>query len=103
MGDRLKDVAAAKKLLQQDLDNEYIPGVLKAVRVPLTQGQLDALVSLCYNIGVGAIAKSTLVRKLNAGDINGASYEFLKWTRAGGRTLPGLTRRRVAERQLFIS
>lgn len=103
MGDRLPDVAAAKKLLQQDLNNEYIPGVLKSVRVPLTQNQLDALVSLCYNIGVGAIAKSTLIRKLNAGDINGAANEFLRWDKAGGRTLPGLTRRRVAERQLFLS
>ena len=103
MGDRLPNIAAAKKLLQQDLDNEYIPGVLKSVRVPLTQNQLDALVSLCYNIGVGAIAKSTLVRKLNSGDIQGAANEFLKWDKAGGRTLPGLTRRRVAERQLFLS
>lgn len=103
MGDRLNNVAEAKELLLTDLEKEYLPGVLAAIDVPLTKNQLDALVSLCYNIGVGAIAKSTLVRKLNAGDINGAANEFLKWNKANGRILSGLTRRRIAERKLFLS
>lgn len=103
MGDRLKSVVAAKQLLLEDLENEYIPGVLACVKVPLTQNQLDALVSLAYNIGVGALSKSTLIRKLNAEDYQGASAEFLKWNRAAGQVLPGLSRRRRAEKQLFQS
>lgn len=103
MGDRLNSIAEAKELLLNDLNREYLPGVLAAVKVTLTQNQLDALVSLCYNIGVGAIARSTLVRKVNEGDINGAANEFLKWNKAGSHILPGLTRRRTAERQLFLS
>src|SRR5690554_4403486 len=75
--------------------------VLDAVKVPLTQGQFDALVSLAYNIGSGAFRSSTLLRVLNAGDYEGAADQFLRWNRGGGRVLPGLTRRREAERKLF--
>lgn len=76
-------------------------GVLSAVKVDLTQGQFDALVSFAYNVGTGALAKSTLLRKLNSGDYSGAADEFLRWNKAGGRVLKGLTRRREAERKLF--
>jgi lysozyme len=69
--------------------------------VKLTQAQYDALVSLTYNIGSGAFCKSTLVRKLNAGDCLGASREFPRWNRAGGRVLNGLTTRRIAEGEVF--
>lgn len=69
--------------------------------VRLTQGQYDALVSFTYNVGAGALCRSTLVKKLNAGDCLGAANEFRRWNRAGGRVLPGLTKRRAAEASLF--
>jgi hypothetical protein len=59
------------------------------------------LVSLCYNIGEGNLAKSTLLRKVNAKDFAGAAAEFKRWNKGGGKTLPGLTRRRASEALLF--
>lgn len=73
------------------------------VRVPLKQQQYDALVSLVFNIGSGAFSKSTLLKKLNAGDTLGASLEILRWNKAGGREMAGLSRRRAAEQSLFLS
>ena len=61
---------------------------------------LDGLL-FCYNVGSGNLQKSSLRMKLNRGDIEGASAEFPKWRRSAGRILPGLVRRRVAERRLF--
>jgi lysozyme len=82
---------------------KYENAVNKAVKVPLTQNQFDALTSLCFNIGPTAFAKSTLVRKLNAGDIQGAANAFLSWNKAGGKVIPGLVTRRKAERAQFLS
>lgn len=76
--------------------------VARCVHAPVTQRQYDALVSLAFNIGGGATCTSTLVRKLNQGDCRGAANEFLRWNRAGGRVLPGLSNRRAAERAEFI-
>lgn len=76
--------------------------VARLVKVPLRQGQFDALVSFVFNLGGGNLAKSTLLKKLNAGDIAGAGQEFLKWNRAGGAVLEGLTKRRAAEREMFL-
>jgi lysozyme len=73
------------------------------VKVPVTENEWGALVSLAYNIGPGAFIKSTLLRKLNAGDRAGAAAQFLVWNKAGGRVLRGLERRRAAERALFLS
>lgn len=75
--------------------------VRRLVKVPLTPWQFDALTSFVYNVGAGALAKSTLLKKLNAGDFAGAAKEFLKWDKAGGKTLAGLTRRRKSESLLF--
>ncbi len=79
-------------------------GVRRLVRVPLSQGQFDATVSLTYNIGVGALGGSTLLRKLNARDYKGACAEFSRWNRArvGGelRVVHGLTKRRAVEREM---
>lgn len=75
--------------------------VNKLVKVMLTQSEFDALVSFVYNLGAGNFRKSTLLRKINANDLRGAAIEFMKWNRAGGRVLRGLTRRRAAERKLF--
>ena len=71
--------------------------------VELTQGQFDALVSFAYNVGSRALSTSTLLKKLNAGDIKGAADEFLRWNKSGGKVMPGLTNRRKAERALFLS
>ena len=68
-----------------------------------TSNEFSAMVSFAYNVGVNALAKSTLLRKFNAGDIEGAANEFLRWNKAGGKVLDGLTRRREAERDLFLS
>lgn len=75
--------------------------IARCTTAPLTQGQYDALVSFVFNVGGGAYCSSTLVRKLNAGDCIGASKEFRRWNRAGGRVLNGLTTRRIAEGEAF--
>jgi lysozyme len=77
--------------------------VEQGVHVTLSQEQFDALVSFVFNVGVGAFGSSTLLRKLNAGDRQGAADELLRWSRAGGRVLEGLLSRRRAERALFLS
>jgi lysozyme len=71
------------------------------VKVPLTTNQLGALVSFAYNVGTGALASSTLLRLLNAGQYEAAAQQFARWNKAGGRVLSGLTRRRKAEAELF--
>jgi lysozyme len=71
------------------------------VKVELTQNQFDALVSLVYNIGIGAFSKSTLLKKLNNGDYSGASREFKRWNKQSGRVLKGLTKRRNEEAEIF--
>lgn len=73
----------------------------RLVTVPITQGQFDALVAWTYNLGPGALEKSTMLRRLNAGDYTGAAAEMERWTRAGGQVIAGLVRRRAAERALF--
>lgn len=77
--------------------------ISRAVTVPLTQNQFDALVSLVFNIGIGAFTSSTLLKKLNAGDYDGAEEQFGRWVYAGGRKLQGLVNRRTAEALLFAS
>lgn len=85
------------------LDTTYAGNALKrCVTASVTQGQYDALVSLSFNIGGGAICRSTLVRKLNQGDCRGAGAEFLRWDWAGGSRLRGLTNRRKAESAIFL-
>ncbi|WP_316377453.1 lysozyme [Enterobacter hormaechei] len=92
----------AERLLKTGLVS-YESDVSRLVRVGLTQGQFDALVSFTYNLGARSLSTSTLLRKLNAGDYAGAADEFLRWNKAGGKVLNGLTRRREAERALFLS
>jgi lysozyme len=69
----------------------------------VSQSQFDACVSLAFNIGCAAFGKSTLARKIAQGDVSGAADEFLRWDKAGGKQMAGLTRRRRAERALFLS
>lgn len=73
----------------------------RLVKVPLTQPQYDALVSFTFNLGAGNLAQSTLLKRINEGRFQDAANEFLKWTRAKGKILPGLVRRRSIERDLF--
>lgn len=75
--------------------------VNKLVTVPMTQGEFDALVSFAYNLGCMALRGSTLLRKLNASDYDGAAEEFKKWNHQGKEVLAGLTKRRTAEQELF--
>lgn len=90
----------AESLLMADLRG-VARDVEALVTAPLTQAQFDALVSFAFNCGAGALAQSTLLKKLNAEDYAGAAAEFSRWSRAGGKALEGLTRRRAAERALF--
>ncbi|MGT5005388.1 lysozyme [Escherichia coli] len=96
------DQATADRLLKTGLVS-YENDVLRLVKVKLSQSQFDALVSFTYNLGSRSLSTSTLLSKLNAGDYAGASDEFLRWNKAGGKVLNGLTRRREAERALFLS
>lgn len=92
----------AEDLLERDLA-QFERSVLALTKgVALTQEQFDALVCFTFNVGMGAFAGSTLLKKLKAGDYVGAADEFLKWDHAGGKVLAGLTRRREAERKLFL-
>ena len=92
----------AERLMKTGLVS-YESDVSRLVKVGLTQGQFDALVSFTYNLGARSLSTSTLLRKLNAGDYAGAADEFLRWNKAGGKVLNGLTRLREAERALFLS
>lgn len=100
-GDRITE-QQAEQYLQDDL-KKFENGVLRLVRVSLNQNQFDALVCFAFNLGVGSLGKSTLLRKINALDFAGAADEFVRWNKAGGQELPGLTRRRIAESELFLS
>ena len=91
----------AENFLKRDL-KIFEAQVAELVKVALTSNQFSALVSFAYNCGAGALKSSTLLKKLNQEDYLGAAEEFLKWNKAGGKMLAGLTRRRVAERSLFL-
>ena len=80
---------------------EFETGVKKLVKVTINDNQLGALVSFAYNCGLGNLASSTLLKKLNASDFEGADKEFQKWTKGAGKVLPGLVKRRLQEATLF--
>ena len=94
------DEAEATNLLAVDLV-KFEAAVLGCVDVELTQNQFDALVSFTYNLGPNNLKTSTLLKKLNGEDYEGAANEFTKWVKAGGQTLPGLVKRRLAEQAMF--
>jgi lysozyme len=103
-GVKLGDKITPPKALERALsDVSKFEGALKqCVKVPLYQHEYDAYVQFSYNVGGGAFCSSTLVKKLNREDYVGACSELLRWTRAGGRELPGLVKRRQAEYQLCL-
>lgn len=79
-------------------------GVLRLVPGSVgRQGSFDALVSISFNFGLGNLQRSTIRMKANRGDWEGAAAAFMMWTKGGGRVLPGLVRRRVAEKALFLT
>lgn len=98
----LIDQQKADALLKQGIA-QFERCVNNVVKILINQNQYDALVDFTYNLGVNAPKSSTLLKKLNAGDYNGAANEFLKWNKAGGKMWEGLTRRREAEKSLFLS
>ncbi|MES2807022.1 MAG: lysozyme [Bacteroidota bacterium] len=107
-GDKLATQLQADTLFKNTL-GQYINAVNNFVRVVLTPSQFDALVSITYNIGIYGLQKSTLLKKLNLGDYIGAADQFLMWNKVTNAVtgekvaLDALTKRRVRERQLFIS
>lgn len=92
--------AQADAYLAHDLA-QFENAVAKLVGDNATDNQFSALVSFAYNVGVGALRTSTLLRKHNEGDYAGARAEFGKWVNAGGKRMPGLVRRRAAEAKLY--
>jgi lysozyme len=91
----------ADTILRRDLTH-FEECVDRAIHVPqITQGQFDAMVSLTFNIGAAGFESSTLVKKLNAGDIVGAGCEFVRWHKASGKPLEALLLRRAREMWVF--
>jgi len=93
--------AQGEELLRKDVAR-FERGV-SALVGETTQGRFDALVSFAFNIGLGALESSTLLKKHKAGDYAGAAEQFARWNKGGGKVLPGLTRRRAAETDLYRS
>jgi lysozyme len=91
--------AEAERLLREDL-MRFEDAVAKAAP-DATDNQFAAMVSLAFNIGEAGLRKSTVLRKHLAGDHLGAASAFAMWNKGGGKVLPGLTRRRAAEAQLY--
>lgn len=101
-GENLEQItqAQAMEILSRDLA-KFETMVESMVKVELNQNQFDALVSFCFNLGPANLKNSTLLKKVNAGDFEGARGEFGKWANAGGKKLAGLVKRREAEAKLF--
>lgn len=78
-------------------------GVMRLCPQNLSQGKFDALVSFAFNVGLGNLQRSTIRMKHNRGDFEGAAQAFMQWTKAGGKELPGLVRRRKDEQSLYLS
>ncbi len=100
-GDRIT-LEDAEVLLRSDLARSEA-AVDRLVTVPLSDNQFSALVSFCFNLGEGNLASSTLLRKLNAGNYDAVPSQLARWVKGGGRTLPGLVRRRAAEAALWAT
>jgi lysozyme len=100
-GDKIT-LEQAEAFLVDDM-KEAEDGVRKLVRVPLTPNQFEALADFVFNLGIGNLGKSTLLKLLNTGDYAGAAAQLLRWNKSGGRELAGLTARRNEEAKLFMS
>jgi len=109
LSDSPMDEPTARLLLMTELLHTYAPGVIRQcpnLLVLAAQGdlgKLNAIVDFAYNLGVGRLQTSTLKRKINAGDWEGAQEQLMLWTKGGGKVLPGLVKRRSAEKVLLLS
>lgn len=100
----MKDPSISEEQAQQYLSFEIAhktSSMNAMITIDINQNQFDALASFCYNLGVGALHGSTLLRLVNEGNFSDASSEFPKWDHAGGVMVPGLLKRRLAEQTLF--
>lgn len=93
---------SADEILRRDLE-KFEKGVAALLNVSLTSAQNDALVAFAYNVGLFALQNSTLLKRINAKDFDRVPAEFMKWTKANGRELPGLVKRRRAETAMWRS
>ena len=101
MGQKISE-KQADEFFDKDI-KQFEDAVNSLVKVPLKQGQFDALVSFVYNVGKTAFANSTLLRMLNSGNYSGAGEQFNRWVFAGGKKLQGLVKRRGEEKELFFA
>jgi GH24 family phage-related lysozyme (muramidase) len=101
--DRVLSMDEVDAILAQDL-NRFERGVARLCPAALnSQGVFDALVSFSFNVGLGNLQRSGLRMKTNRGEFQDAAEEFMKWTKAAGRVLPGLVKRRQDERAMYLS
>jgi lysozyme len=92
----------ANALLMIELEHTYLPGVLRNCPTLITDvRKCNAIVDFCYNLGIGRLQTSTLKRKINDQDWEGAQEQLMLWTKGGGKVLPGLVKRRLAEKLLM--
>jgi len=97
------DLMQAEKFFADDLEKKAEAVVNRLVKVSLSQGQYDALVSFTFNLGAGNLMKSTLLKLLNAGDYSGAAKQFERWNKSGGKVTAGLVKRRAEEKKMFLT
>ncbi len=98
MGDKTTPVRSLIQLMDE-VEGVYVNGLKKCITAPLYDHEFAAYISLSYNIGISAFCKSTLVKKLNAEDYQGACSEITRWNKANGKVEKGLTNRRKIERE----
>ena len=92
------DEPTARALLLVELEHTYLPGVLRNCPILITdERKCNSIVDFAYNCGVGRLQTSTLKRKINASDWDGAKEQLMLWTKGGGKVLPGLLKRRISE------
>lgn len=102
LNDASMDEPTARALLMVELEHTYLPGVLRNCPILATdERRCNAIVDFAYNLGIGRLQTSTLKRKINAQDWAGAQEQIMLWTRGGGKVLPGLVKRRLAEKLLL--
>jgi lysozyme len=98
LNDPLIEQKDANALLMSELQNTFLPGVLRNCPILASdERKCNAIVDFCYNLGIGRLQTSTLKRKINAQDWEGAKEQLMLWSKAGGKVLPGLLKRRQAE------
>jgi lysozyme len=101
--DRVLSMGEVDTILVKDL-GRFERGVLRLCPAAAgRQGVFDALVSFSFNVGLGNLQRSSLRMKTNRGDFEGAAAEFMKWTKAAGKVLPGLVKRRLDEQRVYLS